>query len=263
MTRLPFDAYLDHIRTESDRFHAALATTSPSARVPSCPDWNAADLLWHLTEVQDFWTHVIAHRPAAPEDHLAPVRPEQYDDLLAAFSETSARFQRVLGGADPAEAAWSWAPEQTVGFTHRRQAHEALIHRLDAELTAGSVTPLDPRLAADGVQEALSVMFAGTPEWGTFTGSGVLVRVDTLDTDHHIWTELGRFTGTDPGGRDHNEDDIAVVTDPGTEPDVVVSAAASDLDAWLWRRRDDAGITVAGDPAAYERFRRVVDQPIT
>ena len=44
-----------------------------------------------------------------------------------------------------------WADDKTVGYIRRRQAHEALIHRLDAELTAGAVTPLDPDLAADGV----------------------------------------------------------------------------------------------------------------
>ncbi|WP_238993563.1 hypothetical protein [Nocardioides caldifontis] len=61
-----------------------------------------------------------------------------------------------------------WAEDRTVGYIRRRQAHEALIHRLDAELTAGTVTALDPTLASDGVDEALDVMFGGCPPWGSF-----------------------------------------------------------------------------------------------
>ena len=43
-----------------------------------------------------------------------------------------------------ASEAWTWSTDQTVGFIVRRQAHEALIHRLDAELTAGG-HPARPR----------------------------------------------------------------------------------------------------------------------
>ncbi|HYF71298.1 MAG TPA: hypothetical protein VD864_00680, partial [Nocardioides sp.] len=57
-------------------------------------------------------------------------------------------------------------------------------------------------------------------------------------------------------------EDIAVVPDPGEEPDVVVDGPAAALDAWLWHRGDEAEIRVAGDRAVYEHFRRAVDQPI-
>ena len=47
---------------------SALADCDLDARVPSCPDWNAADLLWHLgAEVQDFWAWVLEHRPDGPD----------------------------------------------------------------------------------------------------------------------------------------------------------------------------------------------------
>lgn len=118
VTRLSAGGYLDHIRSESARFRAALAACDPDAPVPSCPEWTAAD-------------------------------------LLSCFEATNAEFVAALASADPAEAAWSWAAEQTVGFTFRRQAHEAPVHRLDAELAVGALTPLDPALAADGVDEAL------------------------------------------------------------------------------------------------------------
>ncbi|CAI9406493.1 maleylpyruvate isomerase family mycothiol-dependent enzyme [Nocardioides sp. T2.26MG-1] len=266
MARLAFDGYLDHLRGESARFREVLAGCTPDARVPGCPDWTAADLLWHLTAGQHFWTCVVRDRPAAPaEDQVGPERPSSYDALLAAFDEHSAAFIGALEAADPAEPAWSWSDEQTVGFTFRRQAHEALIHRLDAEQTAGDMTPLDPELAADGVDEALAVMFGGTPPWGEFTPLPQHLRVDLTDRDESVWVQIGHFTGTDPeSGRSHESiEDIAVVSDPGEEPDVVVDGPAGAVDAWLWRRGDDAEIRVAGDREVYAHFRRAVDQPIT
>src|SRR6478735_7706482 len=220
MTTLTPERYLDHIRTESQRFRDVLADCDPAARVPGCPDWDAADLLFHLAGVQHFWSTIIRQRPEGPEKLEEPVRPETYDGLLAFFDTSSAALVTALEEADPAEQAWSWAPEQTVGFTFRRQAHEALIHRLDAEQAAGQETPLDTALSADGVLETLDVMFGGTPPWGTFTPGGGLVLA-----------RLGIFSGTDPdGGATYaDEPDISVVPDDGTEPDVVVTGDAGAL----------------------------------
>lgn len=266
MARLTFDGYLDHLRADSARFRAVLTSCDPDARVPGCPDWSAADLLWHLARVQWFWTGIVRGRPAGPDEEQADLpRPASYDDLLAAFDEHSSALLAALEHADPTEPAWSWSEEQTVGFTFRRQAHEALIHRLDAEQVAGDVTPLDPELAADGVDEALAVMFGGKPPWGAFTPLPQHLRVDLTDRDESVWVQIGHFTGTDPESGNHHEsiEDIAVVPDPGEEPDVVVDGPAGAMDAWLWRRGDDAEIRVAGDREVYDHFRRAVDQPIT
>ncbi|HEY9565133.1 MAG TPA: maleylpyruvate isomerase family mycothiol-dependent enzyme [Nocardioides sp.] len=262
MTRLSTDAYLEHIRLESSRFRDVLASIDPATPVPSCPEWTAADLLWHLSGVQDFWSHVVTHRPQAPQDYLEPVRPDTHPELLAAFDEASTSLQRALSSADPAEPAWSWSTEQSVGFTVRRQAHEALIHRLDAELAAGTVTALDPLLAADGTHEALEVMYGGTPAWGRITGAEAHVRVDSIDTHHQTWVQLGRFTGTDPDGRVYDEPDIQVVAEPASEPDVTVSGTAGDLDAWLWKRRDEEAITMVGDRTTYDAFLACISHPV-
>lgn len=181
------------------------------------------------------------------------------------FEEQSARLLLALTGADPAEPVYMWAPDKTVGYIRRRQAHEALIHRLDAELTVGEVTPLDPQLAADGVQEVLSVMYGGCPPWGTFTPDSTVVHVVAEDTDLVVPVALGRFTGTDPDdGTAYDEDDLSVsAADSDATPVVTVRGRAEDLDAWLWHRRDDTAITVEGDSAAYHRLTAILRQPIT
>lgn len=260
-----YPTYLDAIRRESARFRDVLAHCDPSARVPACPEWDAADLLWHLADVQWFWAHVVRNRPAPPADDAPrPARPATYDGLLAAFDEHSAALVHELAEAGPDAAAWHWAPVQTVGTSFRRQAHEALIHRLDAEQTAGDVTPLDAELAGDGVLELLDVMYGGdAPPWGRIEPSARLVRVELTDLGRSLWVRPGTFVGTEPeSGTVYDGPHVQVVDPHGAVADAVVAGTAADLDAWLWRRRDDRDIVVSGDPAAYAGFRAAVDQPL-
>lgn len=269
-TRLPTDDYLAHIGAESARFAEVLAACAPDAPVPSCPEWSAADLLWHLVGVQDWWTWCVEQRPrSAQEGYPEPERPDgegAYAALLERFGAGTTRLVDALAAADPAEEAWTWkADDHTVGFIVRRQAHEALIHRVDAELAAGAPSPLHPLLATDGVEEVLDVMFGGAPPaWGSWQPLETFVRVDATDTDTAVWVQLGDFVGTHPeSGTVHDGPDLHVVPDPGREPDCVVEGTAEDLVTWLWRRRDDAGISVAGDRAAYDHFRAASDHAIT
>ncbi len=254
--------YLDHIVTQSARFREVLADCDPTARVPACPDWDATDLLWHLGAVQWFWARVIEERPAPPDD-AAPDRPSDVAGLLVFYDDASGRLATALSAADPAEPAWSWAPDQTVGFTFRRQAHEALIHRLDAEQTAGAVTALDPILAADGVAELMEVMYGGRPpEWARFDPRGGQVGIEISDAATTLRVQPGHLTGVDPeSGKDVSGPHL-VVAEPSEVPAVTVIGRAATLDAWLWRRRDDTGITVTGDRASYDAFRAAVDQPL-
>src|SRR3954453_2148940 len=127
--------YLAHLAEDSERFAEVLRRVDPGERVPSCPDWNAADLLWHLGEVQWFWSRVIRFRPVHARDlpEPAPRRPRDVDALRLFGDRHTADLVQALASAAPEEKAWSWSDDHSVGFTYRRQAHEALIHRLDAE----------------------------------------------------------------------------------------------------------------------------------
>src|SRR5688500_7730196 len=135
MTKLSPETYLEHIRVESARFREVMADCDPAAPVPSCPEWSAADLLWHLTTVQRFWGAIVTDRPKEGDESEEAERPAAYPELLAAFDEWSAALVQALDGVEPSAEAWTWSEDHTVGFILRLQAHEALIHRVDAELT--------------------------------------------------------------------------------------------------------------------------------
>ena len=131
------------IRDEAARFADVLSATNPEARCPTCPDWSAADLLWHLTEAHFFWAGVL-ERNARTESEIyrsssRPSRPARWRPAAArvACAGTYA-LPDQLGRLDDDEPRWSWwPPDQTVGFTRRMQTYEATIHRVDADLTAG------------------------------------------------------------------------------------------------------------------------------
>jgi len=261
---LPHETYLSHLRTESERFLDVLRDADPALPVPSCPQWRSDDLLWHLGEVQWFWGSVVAERLQRVQDLEKPTRPDSHAGLADFFTEQSARLHDALSSTDPAEHVYMWADDKSVGYIGRRQAHEALIHRLDAELTVDQVTPLDAELAADGVDEVLRIMFGGCPPWGSFSPSSTHVQVTASDTGTVVPVVLGRFTGTDPdSGTTYDDQELSVTAaDPGAMPQATVRGTAEDLDAWLWHRRDDAALTVEGDEQAFARLAQVLSQPI-
>ena len=262
---VPVD-HLSHLAQESARFAQVIREAAPDAPVPCCPDWNADDLLWHLAKVQYFWGTVVREGLAGDKaDQLTPERPGDRAGLLAFYENASGRLGRVLAATAPEAAAWTWSLEQTAGFIRRRQAHEALIHRVDAELVTGNRSPIDPLLGADGVDEALRVMYGTVPDWATFTPDHAkTVRLRALDTGHTWFVTLGRFTGTEPGsGISYDEPDIqAVAADSGRPAGAEVTGGAADLDCWLWHRPALGHLQRTGDPEVVAGFEAAIEPGI-
>jgi uncharacterized protein (TIGR03083 family) len=253
--------YLDHLRRESQRFAAALAGADPAAPVPTCPEWTAADLLWHLTEVQWFWATIAGERlqDPSPAEAGKPARPGTYTDLAALFETATGRLAAALADGADATPVWTWSSDRSLGFIRRRQAHEALIHRLDAELVGGEPGLMDPALSADGVDEVLRVMWAELPGWAAFTPGGGEVLLAAGDTGDSWLAVLGRFIGTSPtSGRNFDEPTIALA-DPATVPAPAarVHGTAAALDRWLWNR-GGTGVERTGDPAALAHLDELV-----
>ncbi len=244
--------FLALLAADSARFGEVLAHVDADRAVPSCPAWTASDLLWHLTEVQAFWRTIVEERAPAPKA-ADLTREADYRSALELFYRESDKLQAALGATGPATAVWTWADDQTVGFVRRRQAHEALIHRVDAELTAG--LPSDPvasEFAADGVDEILTVMMSGVPDWASFRPDGDIIAVETTDTGDRWVLETGVFSGMSPdSGKIYEAEPAASLSD--AEPTGTIRGSAADLDLWLWGRRISAWIE--GDHHTVDRLR--------
>ena len=97
------DGHLRALQDQSARFLQALEGVPHEAEVPSCPGWTAADLLWHLAEVQQSWT-LVAHG-ADLEDHEEPPRPpdEQFHSIRVRVTRAGHRVRARHGYVATAE----------------------------------------------------------------------------------------------------------------------------------------------------------------
>lgn len=224
---------MDFVQTVADasrRFVDVLDSTPLDSDVPSCPGWNAADLLWHLAEVQNTWGDVV-ERLAKERPTVELERPGD-DELADVFRRASDRLVTALGEADPYDECWSWDEHGggSVAWVRRRQAHEAVIHRVDAELAAGAaVDPIPTDIAADGIDELLTVYMSGIPDWADFIPGGATIVIHARDTDRSFEFELGRMVGTSLASGRHY--DLGAIEPRANivEPSVIVAGDAAEL----------------------------------
>lgn len=250
--------WLPHITHYTKQLADTADAADLSAPVPTCPSWTLADLTWHLLEVQDFWTWIITNRPAGPQDYPEPVRPPD-DQLADGLRSQCAALVDALGAADPADEAWSWTDDHTVGFSYRRQAHEAFVHLADACVAAGAPLPeASPEFGADGVDELISNNLAPIPDWGSFTpGHDRLIALETTDTSSSWTLRFGTFGGTSPntGATYDGEPQVQLAEGPAT---TTVRAEAASLDLWLWGRAEADAVNIEGDTTLATDLRAII-----
>lgn len=248
--------WLTHIDDFTNQLASIAESGDPSAQVPSCPEWTLADLTWHLLEVQDFWTWVITNRPAEPNDYVQPDRPSDAQ-LPAELRTGSSDLAAALAAADPADTAWSWTNDHTVGFTYRRQAHEAFVHLADAVgAVDGAMPNVTTAFGADGVDELITNNLDPIPPWGLFTPGNNLVSLQATDTDRRWTFRFGTFSGTSPTSGTVYEGEAQVQSTEGAAA-TIASAPAATLDLWLWGRADTDLLKIEGDPSLVRDLRSV------
>ncbi|MDX1449026.1 MAG: maleylpyruvate isomerase family mycothiol-dependent enzyme [Acidimicrobiia bacterium] len=245
--------FLAAIRTESARFAACLRAGSWDAPVPSCPGWTLADLAWHLTEVQHYWASIASDLLLDPGNVTKLERPAN-DDLPDLFDDRSAALTSALERHPAATRCWSWAEDGwSIGWVRRRQAHEALIHRVDAELAVGSRTDVDPDLARDGVDEVLTNMVFGIPEWADFIPDESVVTL-SVDGGPVIGMRFGRMVGTGPESGTDYDFETLVPAEPGGP---VVAGTPQAVDLWLWGRGGESDLRT-NEPELVSRIRAIL-----
>jgi uncharacterized protein (TIGR03083 family) len=243
---MPVDQPVDHlavIEEEAARLRAAYAA-DPGGRVPWSDRWSVGTVARHVAGTHHVVAQVVADRPDADFGRFRTLdAPEKGDPGFPDwFAAGTAALISQCRTAPPDEPCWSWHPDGggSAGFWTRRMAHETLVHRWDAEAGAGVAgPPIDPAVAADGVDEMLDVFVSATRALHQ-APAGPAVRLCTTDTD----------TGTGDGWYlDLSEPGRRTV---GTEPiDVALTlrGPAEGLLLFLWGRLDveAAGVSAEGD----------------
>ncbi len=198
--------------------------------VPHCPGWTGADAAYHLATV-------YLHKAAAIRDGAMPGptspggwppadlhdRPAP-DCLAAAYAALTEQFD-THAPSDPAQT-W-WPEDQSVGFWIRRMAHETSIHRFDLEGAAGegvSLSPIDPQLAVDGIDEVLTLMIAG--DWSDEPHPQASGSTVELATAGQVWAiTLG-------------PEQVTVARAPADDAAARLRGEPAELLLWLWGRGD-------------------------
>lgn len=233
--------------TEAGRLRAAALAAGPDAAVPTCPEWTVHRLVAHTASAFDMVSGALrAADPWSPPPR--PSRPEgDFDAALAVYDERLATMLELLRSVDPNAPAWHFSPTapKTAASLARRMAHETTVHRIDAQAALGGApdqdTPVDPEVAADGVDEVLRWLIQRwTDQWATGGLAGT-VLYHAADAGR-AWT-VRLVTGQLP----------QTAPESLAEPDASVVGLADAVYRAAWGR--PSGATVTGDPALLQATR--------
>jgi uncharacterized protein (TIGR03083 family) len=249
-----WQSYLDAIRRESADLAAAAALGLDPA-VPSCPGWTVRDVVGHTGAVQRQKEQIVRERWIDGGPGLADP-PDS--GLVAWFQAGSELLVETLANTDPSTPIHSWHPaDQTAGFWYRRMAHETAIHRVDAELGHSIVNPVEPILAADGIDEILTVMMEGYPEWATPTSTRELLRIKCTDQPGSWSLGFITWSGVGPESGTEYRDEPGIVFEEAAKPTAVLRGTAGDLDLFLWGRGPREALMTEGDLALIDKLRAI------
>jgi uncharacterized protein (TIGR03083 family) len=203
------------LAAQQHAFAVLAAAVDPTAEVPGCPGWRAADVVTHLAGVHRWAAAMSLTAPGDTAPHEVPgdIPPDPVADYRAAAAE----LLDVLG-RDPSRPCLTLRGTGVAGDWYRRQLHETLVHSWD--------------LADAG----------GLPRWGSAAVVADAVS-EVLDTLTPRQVRLGRLR--EPGAAVELLGSRRWVLGPGP---VVASVAGPDAELvrLLWRRRTLDGREVDG-----------------
>lgn len=241
--------HIEALGLEGERMAAAAAAAGPDAKVPTCPDWTVRELVHHQGGVHRWAATYVREARMEPIDdelevvvggwpsdaELIPWFREGHRDLVAVLQAAPADLECFTFLRAPSPLAM-WA---------RRQAHETAIHRVDAESAAGGgVTPHDPALASDGVDELLDRFV---------TRRSSRYRLDPARTLDVRAADTGAAWSVEIG-----PERITTTRALSSAPDLTVTGAAPDLYLWLWNRGSTEALEAVGDQSLLAGWREFV-----
>ena len=182
---------------------------------------------------------------------FADPTPPGDGDFASWYLESANALTDVLEGLDPDAPTWHIFPAEKVNRVWpRRQLHETMVHRWDAEQAVsgdgGSTTPLDPVFAADGIDEYFELMLPRLIKRAA--GEGSLIALPTTSLHVHCLDTHGEWLVLVADG-------ALVMTREHAKGDAALRGRAEDVLLKLWGRPVTEGaVDVVGDAAAAEQW---------
>lgn len=251
MATLPAQTYYAQIQAATAALADIADTTDPGLQIPSCPDWTMRQLVTHVGRAHRWAAEIVKTRSAdyiefrsVPDGRLPDDRAERGTWLAAG----AARLVDALREAGDHQV-WAFGPLAPASFWARRMAHETMVHHVDARLAVGEPAELAAELAADAIDEWLTVISGpvyGRPDpRAAALPPGASLHVHAADPGRAVTAEW-LVSHADDGVRVH----------PGHGGDVALSGPAADVLLVLLRRRpaDDPAVRVLGDHAVLDRW---------
>lgn len=190
---LPLPEYHQALERDSALFVDIVGSADLTAPVPYCPGWTLLDLAGHLGGVHR-WA-LAALRTGRPGEE--PTGPRDRAALVDWLAEGRSDLLHALRTTDPDAPTWHFGPPPRVAsFWSRRQALETAIHLGDARRAVGLPDDLDPGLAADGVDEVVTMFFPRQVRLERIPPLAQGVRIDLRDGSRASLVLAG--DGTDP-----------------------------------------------------------------
>jgi len=150
--------HVDEIARSSERIASLITEDNFTSQVPSCPEWTLFDLVSHIGEVQNFWSHSILEAIADvpwPGGVSKPDSPGSAGKWLRV--QTQSLIDAINSTAVTSPCWTWWGDPQTASAVARHQVQEAELHRWDGELALGKPNSIPLHIATDGIPEFLHV----------------------------------------------------------------------------------------------------------
>jgi uncharacterized protein (TIGR03083 family) len=230
-----------HFRQQMTAFAHTVKDLEPGLTVPTCPEWQARDLVGHMGQAPRWASGIVRTRqPDAYPDPLAaePGPPGQWARWL---DEGVQELADAIAGTGLDTPVWTPIGERPAAFWLRRMLCDLTVHRADAARTAGTVYEVDPELAAEVITEGLEFLNGIKASPGD--GATLLLVAEAGET----WL----ITRTPSG---------SIFTGAGTDADVVATGPAGDLMLMLTRRIPVDDVKITGDRAVLQQW--LADLPI-
>jgi uncharacterized protein (TIGR03083 family) len=249
-TRWPPAEYAAAACAEIDHMAEIVRGADLDARVPSCPDWNIAQLVEHTGVIHRWAAQMVRDRMTERLDRSdmdlgLPGEPSGLPGWFAAGSEILAA---ALARTDPDTPMWAWGADRHARFWSRRMLHETTVHRVDAQLARGEEPAVDAAVAADGIDELLENLPSARyfrPRVAELRGTGETIALRSIDREDSWLIRLV----ADGFESERAGDTTATAT-------VTITATTEDLLLFMYTRRarTDPRLAIEGDEHVIARW---------